>query len=67
MQVDEDARVALLEMNTLREEHRCVAVRIQGKDSVVQSFGHLEIRSLLHQPAEQRESAFQPFGMPLHT
>ena len=56
MQVDENPRVALLEMNTLREEHRCVAMGVKGKDTVMQLFGQHEFLRLVYQPLEEGQA-----------
>ena len=66
MQIDKDTWVSLLEMDTLWEEHRRITVGVECEDSAMQTFGHMEVCCLLHKPAEKRQSAFQPFGMPLH-
>ena len=31
MEIDEDLRVAVVEMDILREEHRCVAMGVEGE------------------------------------
>ena len=39
LQIDEDAWVALIETDALRKEHRCVAMGVEGQDTVVQLMG----------------------------
>ncbi len=68
VQVVEYAVVALLETHALREEHRGVAMGVEGEDALVQLLGHVEVVGLVHQPAEQGLSLLpHPFGVPLHT
>ena len=64
--IHEDTGIALLEMDTLREEHRRVAMGVEGNHALMEQLGLMELRSLANHPFEDGESAFEPFGMPLH-
>ena len=66
VQVDQDAGVTMVEMNTLSEEHRGVAMGVESENAAVQLFGYVEVVGLFDQPLEQRAAALQPLGMPLH-
>ena len=66
LKVHQDARVALVEMYALGEEHRGVAVGVERHDAAVQLLGHVEVVGLAHQPLKQWQSALQTFGVPLH-
>lgn len=70
VQVDLQLGVAGGEVDALVKEHGSVAVRVEGKDAVVDAFGSLERGGLVNQPAEQGQHAFvvfqdEAFGMPL--
>ena len=67
MQIDEDTRVALVEVDALRKEHRRVAVGVEGKDAIVEPMGLTIVLSLLHEPLEQRQTALHALRMPLDT
>ncbi len=68
VQIHENARVTMVELHTLREEHRSVAMGIERKDSLVQLLGSIEIASLVHQPLENLQALLaKPLWMPLHT
>ena len=65
--IDQDAGIALLEMDALMEEHRGVAMGVERDNAAVQVFCHVELVGLAHHPFEDGQSAVEPFGMPLHT
>ena len=66
-QINENARVALIETDTLREEHGRVAMGVEGENTVVHTMGIPVARSLTNQPLEQGESALHTLWVPLHT
>ena len=68
VQIYEYARVAFLEAYALREEHRSVAMGVEGERGGVSAFCLAEQSRFVYEPFEQRQTLFaQPFGMPLHT
>ena len=68
MEVNEDAWVALLEVDTLREEHGCVAVSIERQHTIVHLMGLAIGLSLAYEPLEQRLSAVaHTLRVPLNT
>ena len=56
VQIDEDAGVALFEVDALWEEHGGINVGVDGEDVAVQGFGLLEEGCLLYEPLEEGES-----------
>ena len=67
MQVDEDSRIALLEVDSLWEEHRRITVRIESEHPLMQELCCMEIACLSNKPLEERQSvSSKPFGMPLY-
>ena len=67
VQVVEDAWIAVVELNTLREKHRCVAMGVEGEGTVMECLGFGEVLSFLDKPLKQSSSFFpEPFRMPLH-
>ena len=66
VQVNEDARIALVEMNALMEEHGRIAVGVEGDDAAVNLLGFTEKLRLCHKPLEDGQAGSEPFGMPLH-
>ena len=66
MHVDKNAGVALFEMNALMEEHRRVAMRVEGNNAAMEVLCQMKLGGLAHYPLKDRQSAFEPFGMPLH-
>ncbi len=68
VKIYEDAGVAMIELDALREEHRSITMGIERKDALMQLLGCIKIVSLINQPLENLQSFFfQPFRMPLHT
>ena len=67
LQINEDLRITLVEMDALGKEHRGVAMGVERQDTVVRMMGLAIGRSLSHQPLEQGQSCLQALGMPLHT
>ena len=68
VQVHKNARVAMVELHALREEHRCVAMGVEGKYAPVQLLGRIEVVGLVHEPAEYLAALLaKPLRMPLHT
>ena len=62
------ARVAIQEVHSLMKEHRCVAMGVNGYDSLMQCLSMAELSCSLHQPLEYRQSFLaQPFRVPLHS
>ena len=67
MQIYENAGITMIELDALREEHRCITMRIKGKDALMQLLGSIEIISLVHKPMENLSSFLsKPFRMPLY-
>ena len=67
VQIDEDARVALLEMDALREEHRRVAMGVERQNFFMYLFGFVIVTCFFHEPSKELQALFlQPFRMPLH-
>ena len=67
MEIDEDAHVALLDAYALGEEHRGVAVGVEGKHTVVELLGLAPGCGTTDEPLEERCSCSEAFGMPLDT
>ena len=67
VEIDEDARITLFEVDALREKHRGVAVGVEGEDAVVKLMCLAIVHSLLHQPLEERQTTLHALGMPLNT
>ena len=68
VQVNEDAAVSPVEVYSLWEEHRCVAMRVDCHHLVVQSLCLVEFSGTFHEPSEERQSVVaEPFRMPLHS
>ena len=67
MQVDEDALVAAAEVYPLREEHRCVAMGVEGQYATVHVAGLTVVGRLTDEPPEKRHTivAAQTLRMPL--
>ena len=67
VQIIENSRVSLLEMNALGKEHRRVAMAIEGQDMAVETFRFGEFRTATHEPLKEFQAHFfKPFGVPLH-
>ena len=67
VQIIEDSRVSLLEMNALGKEHRRVAMAIEGQDMAMEAFRFGEFRTATHEPLKEFQAHFfEPFGVPLH-
>ena len=67
VQVNENALVARSEVDTLREEHRRVAMRVEGYDVAVHLLRLGVQLCFSHEPAEEGQTVVaHPFGMPLH-
>ena len=71
VEVDEYLGVARGEVDVVGEEHRCVAVAVEGYDALVQSFGLFELLALYCQPLEDGHHVSAAsenvcLGMPLH-
>ena len=54
VQIDEYAWVALVEMDVLVEEHRCVAVAVEGEDTAVYAPCLSVVGGFVCEPAEER-------------
>ena len=68
MEVVEDTAVAVAELHSLREEHWCVAVGVEGEDPVLHVLGNVEVAGLCHEPGEYFLSFIaEPFRMPLYS
>ena len=67
MEIDEDLRVAMVETDFLREEHRGVAVGVERQHTVVHAMGLTVTPGLSDKPPEERQTILQTFRMPLHT
>ena len=68
MQIYQNTGVAMVETDTLREEHRRIAMCIKNKDALMQLLRLIKLGSLSSKPLEYLQSVFlQPFRMPLHT
>ena len=50
VQIIEHLGVSLLEMHTLREEHRRVTMAVEREDFAVKCLGFLELLAALHEP-----------------
>ena len=67
MKIDQDLRVTMVEVNTLREEHRGVAMGVECQHAVMRMTSLTITASLSHEPLEKRQTVSQAFRMPLHT
>lgn len=68
MEINQDAGIAMIKLDALREEHRSITMGIERKDALMQLLGCIKVVSLINQPLENLQSFFfQPFRMPLHT
>ena len=69
MEVDEDTWVATAEIDTLREEHRRIAMSIEREDTLMEVAGTTIVSSLLDEPGEDGGTIFRrhTFRMPLDT
>ena len=68
MKVDKDARVAMVEPDTLRKEHRSVAMGVESKIAGMKLLGSIELVCPFYQPTEDFLTfRLEPFWMPLHT
>ncbi len=67
MEIDENTRITLFEVDALREEHRGVAMGVEGEDAVVKLMRLAIVHSLLDQPLEERQTTLHTLGMPLYT
>ena len=68
MQVDQDAGVTTAEVHVLWEEHRGVAMGVEGQYMMMQALHLLMLRSLVNEPLKDRQATLaHTFGMPLHT
>lgn len=68
MEIYQDAGIAMIKPDALREEHRSITMGIERKDALMQLLGCIKVVSLINQPLENLQSFFlQPFRMPLHT
>ena len=52
VQVDKDARVAMVELHTLWKEHRSVAMRVQGEYAIVDGFSLVVFCGSINEPFE---------------
>ena len=52
VQVYKDARVTMVELNTLRKEHWSVAMRVEGEYSVVDGFSLVMLCGSINEPFE---------------
>jgi len=71
VEIDEDARVTLVEVDVLVEEHGCVTVAVEGEDAAVDAACLAVVSGLGGEPAEEGEHGVvtgqgEAFGMPLH-
>ena len=66
MQVDKYLGVALVEMDALWEEHRCVTMGVEGEHAVVHLVSVVIGQCLLDEPVEQGHALLQTFRMPLY-
>ena len=58
----------MVELDALREEHRRIAMGIEGKDALMQLLGCIEIIRLVYKPQEKLSAILaEPFRMPLYT
>ena len=67
MEIDEDARVALIDAHALGEEHRRVAVGVEGEHTVVDLLGLAPGFGTTNEPLEEGCSLSEALGMPLDT
>ncbi len=68
VKIYQDAGIAMIKPDALREEHRSITMGIERKDALMQLLGCIKVVSLINQPLENLQSFFlQPFRMPLHT
>ena len=67
VQVDKDFGIALIKMDALWEEHRCIAMGVKGQHAVVYLMGMVIGQSLLDEPMEQGHTLLETLRMPLHT
>lgn len=67
MEVIEDPGITLIEAHPLREEHRCIAMGIQGEDAVVELLSGIKFAPFLYEPLEEGQPLVaEPTRMPLH-
>ena len=66
-QIDENAWVALVESDALREKHGCVAVGVESEHTVVNTMGLPIALSLAYQPLEEWQPTHHTLWMPLYT
>ena len=67
VQVDEDAWVAVVELDVLREKHRRVAVGVEGQRAAVHVAGLAVGGGFADEPVEEGRALFRKtFGMPLY-
>ena len=68
VKINEDARVAMIKVNSLREEHRCIAMGVECENFIMQLLSNTKLTCLFYKPTEYLLSILlQPFWMPLHT
>ena len=67
MEIDENTRITLFEVDALREKHRGVAVGIKGEDAIVKLMRLAIVHSLFDEPLEERQTTLHTLGMPLYT
>jgi hypothetical protein len=67
MKINEDLRVAMVETDTFREEHRGITVGIERQCTVVQTLSLTEGAGFAHQPLEEGQTVGEALGMPLYT
>ena len=67
MEINEDARVALPNLHTFVEEHRGVAMRVEGEHAVVGLMRCPIVGGMAHEPLEQRSTSLEALRMPLDT
>ena len=59
MKIDQDLRVTMVEVNTLREEHRGVAMGVECQHAVMRMTSLTITASLSHKPLEKRQTVSQ--------
>ena len=68
VQVVEYSRVTLVESHALREEHRGIAMRVEGEYALVQLLCLAKLIGSLHEPREEWQTIIaKPLRMPLHS
>ena len=58
MEINQDAGIAMIKLDALREEHRSITMGIERKDALMQLLGCIKVVSLINQPLENLQSFF---------